>query len=59
VIFVKLSIGVKLEKSDKKVIEIKTARILGFNDKPRLPERQLLINKKKYPTPEAIKRMNN
>lgn len=36
-----------------------TARILGFNDQPRLLERQLLINKKKYPTPEAMKRMNN
>lgn len=35
-----------------------TARILGFNDKLRLLERQLLIDKKKYPTPEAIKRMN-
>jgi hypothetical protein len=36
-----------------------TARILGFNDQPRLLGRQLLINKKKYPTPEAMKRMNN
>ena len=35
-----------------------TARILGFNDQPRLLERQLLINNKKYPTPEAMKRMN-
>ena len=39
-------------------IGIVTARILGFNDQSRLLERQLLIDKKKYPTPEAIKRMN-
>ena len=36
-----------------------TARILGFNDQPRLLERQLLIDKKKYPSPSAIRRMNN
>ena len=27
-----------------------TARILGFNDQPRLLERQLLIDNKKYPS---------
>jgi hypothetical protein len=36
-----------------------TARILGFNDLPRLLERQLLIYKNKYPSPAALKRMNN
>lgn len=35
-----------------------TARILGFNDQPRLLERQLLIDNKKYPSPSAIRRMN-
>ncbi|NEP57076.1 MAG: HNH endonuclease [Symploca sp. SIO2G7] len=35
-----------------------TAIILGFNDKARLLERQLLINKKRYPSPSAIIRMN-
>lgn len=35
-----------------------TARILGFNDQPRLLERQLLIDNKKYPSLSAIKRMN-
>ena len=35
-----------------------TARILGFNDQTRLLERQLLINRKKYPSASAIKRMN-
>ena len=35
-----------------------TAKILGFNDRPRLLERQLLIDKKKYPSPPAIRRMN-
>lgn len=36
-----------------------TVRILGFNDEQRLLERQLLIKKKKYPSPSAIKRMKN
>ena len=35
-----------------------TARILGFNDQTRLLERQLLINRRKYPSSSAIKRMN-
>jgi hypothetical protein len=35
-----------------------TARILGFNDQPRLLERQLLIEKKRYSCPSAIKRTN-
>ena len=35
-----------------------TARILGFNDQPRLLERQLFIEKKRYPCPSAIKRRN-
>jgi hypothetical protein len=35
-----------------------TARILGFNEKERLLERQLLINKKKYPSFSARLRMN-
>jgi hypothetical protein len=35
-----------------------TARILGFNDQTRLLERQLLIDKRKYPSSSAIKRMN-
>ena len=34
-----------------------TARILGFNDQPRLLERQLLINKKKYP-PNGVLKLN-
>lgn len=34
-----------------------TARILGFNDQTRLLERQLLIDRGKYPS-SAIKRMN-
>lgn len=34
-----------------------TARILGFNDQLRLLERQLLIDKKKYPSSVAIRRM--
>ena len=34
------------------------ARILGFNDQPRLLERQLLIEKKRYPCPSVIKRRN-
>ncbi|MFM7904152.1 MAG: HNH endonuclease [Microcystis sp.] len=36
-----------------------TARILGFNDLPRLLERQLLISKNKYPSPAALKRINS
>jgi hypothetical protein len=36
-----------------------TARILGFNDRPRLLERQLLITKNKYPSPAALKRINS
>lgn len=39
-------------------IGLVTARILGFNDQQRLLERQLLIDKKKYPSPSAIKRIN-
>ncbi len=35
-----------------------TVRILGFNDQLRLLERQLLIDKKKYPSASAIRRMN-
>lgn len=35
-----------------------TVRILGFNDKQRLLERELLVKKKKYPSLSAIKRMN-
>ncbi|MBD2569743.1 HNH endonuclease [Anabaena lutea] len=35
-----------------------TARILGFNDQPRLLERQILISKKRYPSPLALKRIN-
>jgi len=35
-----------------------TARILGFNDQTRLLERQLLIDRRKYPSSSAIKRMN-
>ncbi|NEP10730.1 MAG: HNH endonuclease [Symploca sp. SIO2C1] len=35
-----------------------TTAILGFNDQTRLLERQLLINKKKYPSPSAIRRMS-
>ncbi len=36
-----------------------TARILGFNDQPRVLERQLLIEKKKYPSLSAMRRMNS
>ncbi len=32
--------------------------ILGLNDQLRLLERQLLIDKKKYPSLSAIRRMN-
>lgn len=35
-----------------------TVRILGFNDQPRLLERQLLIDQKKYPSFAAIRRIN-
>ena len=35
-----------------------TARILGFNDQTRLLERQLLIDRRKYPSSSAIKRIN-
>jgi hypothetical protein len=35
-----------------------TARILGLNDQTRLLERQLLIDRGKYPSSSAIKRMN-
>lgn len=35
-----------------------TAQILGFNDSPRLLERQLLMAKAKYPRPEARMRMS-
>jgi len=34
-----------------------TARILGFNHSDRLLERQLLINRNKYPHPVALRRM--
>ena len=36
-----------------------TARILGFNDQLRLLERQLLIDKKKYPSSVAMRRMKD
>jgi hypothetical protein len=36
-----------------------TARILGFNDQDRLLERQLLIEKKKYPSTSAWKLINS
>lgn len=35
-----------------------TARILGFNDDNRLLERQVLIERGKYPHPLALNRMN-
>lgn len=35
-----------------------TTRILGFNDQPRLLERQILISKKRYPSTLALKRIN-
>ncbi|WP_353929690.1 HNH endonuclease signature motif containing protein [Okeanomitos corallinicola TIOX110] len=35
-----------------------TARILGFNDQPRLLERRILISKKRYPSSSAINKMN-
>ena len=38
-------------------IGIVTVRILGFNDQQRLLERQLLINKKRYPSSSALKRI--
>jgi hypothetical protein len=34
-----------------------TARILGFNDRDRLIERQMLINRGLYPRPSARQRM--
>ncbi|NJR64871.1 MAG: HNH endonuclease [Leptolyngbyaceae cyanobacterium CRU_2_3] len=34
-----------------------TARILDFNDSDRLLERQLLINRNKYPHPAALRRI--
>ena len=36
-----------------------TARILGFNDSDRLLERQILINQKKYPHSDALRRMGS
>ncbi|MGL5134394.1 MAG: HNH endonuclease [Planktothrix sp.] len=36
-----------------------TAKILGFNDQQRLLERQLLIEKKRYPSPSAMKRIKS
>jgi len=39
-------------------IGVVTARILGFNDQPRLLERQILMSQKKYPSPPALKRIN-
>ncbi|OIP69465.1 MAG: hypothetical protein AUK43_12685 [Oscillatoriales cyanobacterium CG2_30_40_61] len=41
------------------IISKVTAKILGFNDQQRLLERQLLIEKKIYPSPSAMKRIKS